>query len=91
MYVGWKATDGTYAFANWTQAGKKYTATVDGKYIILVANTTDEPGVTVETLPTFGHIMLHTSNNNLRPQSVVPNNQQKDHTHDDKIMRGIAH
>lgn len=91
MYIGWKATDGTYAFANWAQAGKKYTATVDGKYIILVANTTDEPGVTVETLSTFGHIMLHTSNSNLRPQSTIPNNQQKDHTHDDKIMRGIAH
>nr|DAJ78136.1 MAG TPA: Protein of unknown function (DUF2671) [Caudoviricetes sp.] len=45
MYIGWKKTDGTFGEANWATAAKKYTATVDGKYVILVANTNDTIGI----------------------------------------------
>jgi hypothetical protein len=36
MYLGWKATNETYGQANWATAGKSYTVTVDGKYVILL-------------------------------------------------------
>lgn len=101
MYVGWKISDNKFGMADWNAAAKKYTVTTDSKYVILVDTpSTDNPGVQVDTLSSFGKIMLHTSNDAFKPNSgggsqtsgttqtvVLP----KDHTRDDKVMRGIAH
>ena len=100
MYVGWKISDNKFGMADWNAAAKKYTVTTDSKYVILVDTpSTDNPGVQVDTLSSFGKIMLHTSNEAFKPNSggsqpsgttqtvVLP----KDHTRDDKVMRGIAH
>lgn len=89
MYIGWKKTDNTFGEANWTTAAKKYTATVDGKYVILVANLQDNPGVQTSTIDSFGKIMLKTSNPEFKPTAKT--DTKKDHTNDDKVMRGIAH
>lgn len=89
MYIGWKKTDGTFGEANWATAAKKYTATVDGKYVILVANTNDTIGVQTNTIYSFGKIMLKTSNPEFKPTAQTET--KKDHTNDDKVMRGIAH
>ena len=89
MYIGWKKADGTFGLADWNTAAKKYTATVDGKYVILVANLNDNPGVQTNTLPSFGKVMLKTSNLEFKPTAQI--DTKKDHTNDDKVMRGIAH
>lgn len=101
MYVGWKISDNKFGMADWNAAAKKYTVTTDSKYVILVDTpSTDNPGVQVDTLSSFGKIMLHTSNEAFKPNSdggsQTPGNTQtvvlpKDHTRDDKVMRGIAH
>lgn len=101
MYVGWKISDNRFGMADWNAAAKKYTVTTDGKYVILVDTpSTDNPGVQVDTLSSFGKIMLHTSNEAFKPNSgggsQTPGTTQtivlpKDHTRDDKVMRGIAH
>ena len=101
MYVGWKISDNKFGMVDWNAAAKKYTVTTDSKYVILVDTpSTDNPGVQVDTLSSFGKIILHTSNETFKPNSgggsqtsgttqtvVLP----KDHTRDDKVMRGIAH
>lgn len=99
MYIGWKDTGGQYGQANWTQAGTTYTATVDGDYVILLDTpAVNNPGIEPSTLSSFGKVMLHTSNAAFKPNAgsspqgstqtvVLP----KDHTRDDKVMRGIAH
>lgn len=101
MYVGWKISDNKFGMADWNAAAKKYTVTTDSKYVILVDTpSTDNPGVQVDTLSSFGKIMLHTSNEAFKPNSgggsQTPGATQtvvlpKDHTRDDKVMRGIAH
>lgn len=101
MYVGWKISDNKFGMADWNAAAKKYTVTTDSKYVILVDTpSTDNPGVQVDTLSSFGKIMLHTSNTEFKPNSgggsQTPGTTQtvvlsKDHTRDDKVMRGIAH
>lgn len=100
MYIGWKISDNRFGMADWTAAGKKYTVTTDSKYVILVANLQDEPGVQTDTLSSFGKIMLHTSNTAFKPNSgsgsQTPGTTQtvvipKDHTIDDRVMRSIAH
>lgn len=101
MYVGWKISDNEFGIADWNAAAKKYTVTTDSKYVILVDTpSTDNPGVQVDTLSSFGKIMLHTSNEAFKPNSgggsQTPGTTQtvvlpKDHTIDDKVMRGIAH
>ena len=101
MYVGWKISDNKFGMADWNAAGKKYTVTTDSKYVILVDTpSTDNPGVQVDTLSSFGKIMLHTSNDAFKPNSGGGSQTQgttqtvvlpKDHTRDDKVMRGIAH
>jgi len=101
MYVGWKISDNKFGIADWNAAAKKYTVTTDSKYVILVDTpSTDNPGVQVDTLSSFGKIMLHTSNEAFKPNSgggsQTPGTTQtvvlpKDHTRDDKVMRGIAH
>lgn len=101
MYVGWKISDNKFGMADWNAAAKKYTVTTDSKYVILVDTpSTDNPGVQVDTLSSFGKIMLHTSNEAFKPNSgggsQTPGTTQtvvlpKDHTRDDKVMRGIAH
>ena len=101
MYVGWKISDNKFGMADWNAAAKKYTVTTDSKYVILVDTpSTDNPGVQVDTLSSFGKIMLHTSNEAFKPNSgggsQTPGTTQtvvlpKDHTIDDKVMRGIAH
>lgn len=100
MYVGWKSNDGQFGMANWAQAGTTYTATVDGDYVILLDTpSVNNPGIEPATLNSFGKVMLHTSNVAYKPNAgnsqpsgttqtvVLP----KDHTRDDKVMRGIAH
>lgn len=100
MYIGWKDTSGQFGMANWTQAGTTYTATVDGDYVILLDTpSANNPGIEPATLSSFGKVTLHTSNVAYKPNSggsqpsgttqtvVLP----KDHTRDDKVMRGIAH
>lgn len=100
MYIGWKNTSGQFGMANWTQAGTTYTATVDGDYVILLDTpSANNPGIEPSTLSSFGNVMLHTSNVAYKPNAggsqpsgttqtvVLP----KDHTRDDKVMRGIAH
>ena len=89
MYIGWKKTDGTFGLADWNTAAKKYTATVDGKYVILVSNNIVSGDVQTNTLPSFGKIMLRTSNPDFKPTAQT--DAKKDHTNDDKVMRGIAH
>ena len=89
MYIGWKKTDGTFGLADWNTAAKKYTATVDGKYVILVANNIVSGDVQTNTLQSFGKIMLRTSNPDFKPTAQT--DAKKDHTNDDKVMRGIAH
>lgn len=101
MYIGWKISDNKFGMADWNAAAKKYTVTTDSKYVILVDTpSTDNPGVQVDTLLSFGKIMLHTSNEAFKPNSgggsQTPGTTQtvvlpKDHTRDDKVMRGIAH
>lgn len=101
MYVGWKISDNKFGMADWNATAKKYTVTTDSKYVILVDTpSTDNPGVQVDTLSSFGKIMLHTSNTEFKPNSgggsQTPGTTQtvvlpKDHTRDDKVMRGIAH
>lgn len=89
MYIGWKKTDGTFGLADWNTAAKKYTVTVDGKYVILVANNIVSGDVQTNTLSSFGKIMLRTSNPDFKPTAQTE--AKKDHTNDDKVMRGIAH
>lgn len=89
MYIGWKKADGTFGLADWNTAAKKYTVTVDGKYVILVANNINNADVQTNTLPSFGKIMLRTSNPDFKPTAQTE--AKKDHTNDDKVMRGIAH
>ena len=100
MYIGWKNTSGQFGMANWTQAGTTYTATVDGDYVILLDTpSVNNPGIEPSTLSSFGNVMLHTSNVAYKPNtggSQTPGTTQtvilpKDHTRDDKVMRGIAH
>lgn len=89
MYIGWKKADSTFGLADWATAAKKYTVTVDGKYVILVANLNDNPGVQTNTISSFGKVMLRTSNQEFKPTAQTE--AKKDHTNDDKVMRGIAH
>lgn len=100
MYIGWKNTSGQFGMASWTQAGTTYTATVDGDYVILLDTpSANNPGIEPSTLSSFGKVMLHTSNVAYKPNtggSQTPGTTQtvilpKDHTRDDKVMRGIAH
>lgn len=90
MYIGWKISDNRFGMADWNAAGKKYTVTTDSKYVVLLDTpTADAPGVQTNTLPSFGKIMLRTSNPEFKP--TLQNDTKKDHTNDDKVMRGIAH
>lgn len=90
MYIGWKISDNKFGIADWNAAGKKYTVTTDSKYVILLDTpTTDAPGVQTNTLPSFGKVMLRTSNPDFKP--TLQTDAKKDHTNDDKVMRGIAH
>lgn len=90
MYIGWKISDNRFGMADWTTAGKKYTVTTDSKYVVLLDTpTADAPGVQTNTLPSFGKVMLRTSNPEFKP--TLQNDAKKDHTNDDKVMRGIAH
>lgn len=99
MYIGWKDTGGQYGQANWTQAGTTYTATVDGDYVILLDTpAVNNPGIEPATLSSFGKVMLHTSNTAFRTNTGGSSQGStqtialpKDHTRDDKVMRGIAH
>lgn len=100
MFIGWKNNSGQFGQADWQQAGTTYTATVDGDYVILLDTpSVNNPGIEPATLNSFGKVMLHTSNVAYKPnvggsqtlgttQTVV---LPKDHTRDDKVMRGIAH
>lgn len=90
MYIGWKISDNRFGMADWNTAGKKYTVTTDSKYVVLLDTpTADAPGVQTNTLPSFGKVMLRTSNPEFKP--TLQNDAKKDHTNDDKVMRGIAH
>lgn len=90
MYIGWKISDNRFGMADWNAAGKKYTVTTDSKYVVLLDTpTANAPGVQTNTLPSFGKVMLRTSNPEFKP--TLQNDAKKDHTNDDKIMRGIAH
>ena len=90
MYIGWKISDNRFGMADWNAAGKKYTVTTDSKYVVLLDTpTTDAPGVQTNTLPSFGKVMLRTSNPDFKP--TLQTDAKKDHTNDDKVMRGIAH
>lgn len=90
MYIGWKISDNRFGMADWNAAGKKYTVTTDSKYVVLLDTpTADAPGVQTNTLPSFGKVMLRTSNPEFKP--TLQNDAKKDHTNDDKVMRGIAH
>lgn len=90
MYIGWKISDNRFGMADWNTAGKKYTVTTDSKYVVLLDTpTVDAPGVQTNTLPSFGKVMLRTSNPEFKP--ALQNDAKKDHTNDDKVMRGIAH
>lgn len=90
MYIGWKISDNRFGTADWNAAGKKYTVTTDSKYVVLLDTpTADAPGVQTNTLPSFGKIMLRTSNPEFKP--TLQTDAKKDHTNDDKVMRGIAH
>lgn len=89
MYIGWKISDNRFGEANWATAAKKYTVTTDSYYVILVATANDNPGVQTNNLPSYGKIMLRTSNPEFKPTAQT--DAKKDHTNDDKVMRGIAH
>lgn len=89
MYIGWKISDNRFGMADWTTAGKKYTVTTDSNYVILVATANDNPGVQTNNLPSFGKVMLRTSNQEFKPTAQT--DAKKDHINDDKVMRGIAH
>lgn len=90
MYIGWKISNNRFGMADWNAAGKKYTVTTDSKYVVLLDTpTADAPGVQTNTLPSFGKVMLRTSNPEFKP--TLQNDAKKDHTNDDKVMRGIAH
>lgn len=89
MYIGWKVSDNRFGMADWATAGKKYTVTTDSNYVILVATANDNPGVQINNLPSFGKVMLRTSNPEFKPTAQT--DAKKDHTNDDKVMRGIAH
>lgn len=89
MYIGWKISDNRFGMADWATAGKKYTVTTDSYYVILVATANDNPGVQTNNLPSFGKVMLRTSNPEFKPTAQT--DAKKDHTNDDKVMRGIAH
>lgn len=90
MYIGWKKADNTFGEANWVTSAKKYTVTVDGKYVILLDTpSTNNPGVQTNTISSFGKVMLRTSNPDFKPTAQT--DAKKDHTNDDKVMRGIAH
>ena len=89
MYIGWKISDNRFGMADWNTAGKKYTVTTDSYYVILIATENDNPGVQTNNLPSFGKVMLRTSNPEFKPTAQTET--KKDHTNDDKVMRGIAH
>lgn len=89
MYIGWKISDNRFGMADWNAAGKKYTVTTDSYYVILIATENDNPGVQTNNLPSFGKVMLRTSNPEFKPTAKTES--KKDHTNDDKVMRGIAH
>jgi glycerophosphoryl diester phosphodiesterase len=90
MYIGWKISDNRFGMADWNKAGKKYTVTVDSNYVILLDTpAVNAPGVQTNTLPSFGKIMLRTSNPEFKPTAQT--DAKKDHANDDKVMRGIAH
>ena len=89
MYIGWKISNDRFGMADWNAAGKKYTVTTDSNYVILVATENDNPGVQTNNLPSFGKVMLRTSNPEFKPTAQT--DAKKDHTNDDKVMRGIAH
>lgn len=89
MYIGWKISDNRFGMADWNAAGKKYTVTTDSHYVILIATENDNPGVQTNNLQSFGKVMLRTSNPEFKP--TLQNDAKKDHTNDDKVMRGIAH
>ena len=100
MFIGWKNNSGQFGQANWQQAGTTYTATVDGDYVILLDTpSVNNPGIEPATLNSFGKVMLHTSNvaykSNVGGSQTSGTTQTvvlpKDHTRDDKVMRGIAH
>lgn len=89
MYIGWKKAENRFGMADWATAGKKYTITEDSYYVILIATENDNPGVQTNTLPSYGRVMLRTSNPEFKP--TLKTDAKKDHTNDDKIMRSIAH
>lgn len=89
MYIGWKISDNRFGMADWNTAGKKYTVTTDSYYVILIATANDNPGVQTNNLPSFGKVILRTSNPEFKPTAQT--DAKKDHTNDDKVMRGIAH
>ena len=89
MYIGWKKAENRFGMADWATAGKKYTVTEDSYYVILIATENDNPGVQTNTLPSYGRVMLRTSNPEFKPTAKT--NAKKDHTNDDKVMRSIAH
>lgn len=90
MYIGWKRTDGTFGLSDWTVSAKKYTVTEDAKYVILLDTpAVNNPGVQTNTISSFGNVMLRTSNPEFKPTAQT--DVKKDHTNDDKVMRGIAH
>ena len=89
MYVGWKISDNRFGMADWNTAAKKYTVTTDSHYVILIATANDNPGVQTNTLPSYGKVVLRTSNPEFKPTAQT--DTKKDHTNDDKVMRCIAH
>ena len=89
MYIGWKISDNRFGVADWNTAAKKYTITTDSHYVILIAAANDNPDVQTNNLPSFGKVMLRTSNPEFKPTAQT--DAKKDHTNDDKVMRGIAH
>lgn len=89
MYIGWKKAENRFGMADWATAGKKYTVTEDSYYVILIATENDNPGVQTNTLPSYGKVMLRTSNPEFKPTAKT--DAKKDHTNDDKVMRSIAH
>ena len=90
MYIGWKRADSTFGLSDWTASAKKYTVTEDAKYVILLDTpAVNNPGVQTNTISTFGNVMLRTSNPEFKPTAQT--DVKKDHTNDDKVMRGIAH
>lgn len=89
MYIGWKKAENRFGMADWATAGKNYTVTEDSYYVILIATENDNPGVQTNTLPSYGKVMLRTSNPEFKPTAKT--DAKKDHTNDDKVMRSIAH